>query len=157
MMRNRCWIKTSADVWIECFCVRSRRARLTSSFALGASCARVGFSFFSPGGERPVVAKGFGRRFESDFLSLARAVETVFAFVRVQINLWKRIFSSSRRSLNSCRISHRRRYVHHRFDKTSCVLTIRPLFLFFLTKNIQTRRLSPSRDVLSKKSVSTPS
>ena len=72
MMRNRCWIKTSVDVWIECFCVRSRRARLTSSFALGASCARVGFSFFSPGGERPVVAKGFGRRFESDLLSRAR-------------------------------------------------------------------------------------
>jgi len=121
--------------------------------------ARWDSHFFSPPGGESVkgLLQGDLKATSSLSLSLSLAVETVFAFVRVQINLWKRIFSSSRRSLNSCRISHRRRYVHHRFDKTSRVLTIRPLFLFFLTKNIQTRRLSPSRDVLSKKSVSTPS
>ena len=154
MMRNRCWIKTSADVWIECFCVRSRRARLTSSFALGASCARIGFSFFSPPGGESVkgLLQGDLKATSSLSLSLSLAVETVFAFLRVQINISKRIFSSSRRSLNSFRISH----IKHRFDIKSRVLTIRPLFFSFSQKT-QTRRLSPSRDVLSKKSVSTPS
>ena len=74
MMRNRCWIKTSVYVWIECFCVRSRRARLTSSFALGASCARIGFSFFSPPGGESVkgLLQGDLKATSSLFLSLSR-------------------------------------------------------------------------------------
>lgn len=108
--------------------------------------------FFAPG--RRERQRAFAGRFESVLLSLSLslAVETVFAFLRVQINLWKMIFSSSRRSLNSFRISH----IKHRFDIENRVYS--PFVLFSsLSHKKQTRRLSPSRDVLSKKSVSTPS
>lgn len=88
--------------------------------------------FFSPPGGESVkgLLQGDLKATSSLFLSLSLAVETVFAFLRVQINIWKRIFSSSRRSLNSFRISH----IKHRFDIKSRVLTIRPLFFSFSQK-----------------------
>ena len=144
-MRMRCWMKRNGNVRFECFCVRSsalrlplsrlRRARVAFARALVDSHFTLeGFCGWEKaiGGSLSELERRFCLSLRTnrpfEHLDFARIACRVVVVISIVIASF---------------------YHHHRFTHLS---SPQPFLLLS-----QTRRLSPSRDVLSKKSVSTPS